>query len=74
MYADDTKIFRQVDNIEDQRELQRDLNETVKWADKWQLGFNIDKCKTMHIGKSVEDEFLYTLSHPNDQFSIWECG
>lgn len=69
MYADDTKLFRQVENIEDQRELQRDLNETVKWADKWQLGFNIDKCKTMHIGRSVEDEFLYTMSHPIEKSS-----
>jgi Reverse transcriptase (RNA-dependent DNA polymerase) len=64
-YADDTKLLRQVDDVENQKELQQDLNEIVKWKDKWQLGFNIEKCKTMHIGRSVNDELQYTMRHPN---------
>ena len=71
MYADDTMLFRQVDNTEDQRKMQRDLNETVKWADKWQIGFNIDQCKTVHIGRPVEDEFQYTMRHANDSSLIF---
>jgi len=30
--------------------LQNDLDELVKWADEWQLRFNVSKCKVMHIG------------------------
>src|SRR5664279_4398204 len=84
MYADDTKLFRRVDNDADQEELQRDLDQIVKWADKWQLRFNIDKCKTMHIGRSDNDEFQYRMSHSNSQLSkvlvatnerrTWEYG
>src|SRR5664279_3672539 len=69
MYADDTKLFRRVNNDTDQEELQRDLDQIVKWADKWQLRFNIDKCKTMQIGRSDNDEFQYRMSHSNSQLS-----
>jgi len=32
------------------QELQDDLHRLDKWAEKWQLTFNADKCKVMHIG------------------------
>ena len=51
MYADDTKISRNTDNEGDRQMLQRDLDQLVNWADKWQLNFNVDKCKVMHIGR-----------------------
>jgi Reverse transcriptase (RNA-dependent DNA polymerase) len=50
MYADNTKLFRRVDNDEDREEWDLDLVEG--WADKWQLRFNVEKCKTMHLGWS----------------------
>jgi len=61
MYADDTKLFRQVENVEDQIELLQDLDEAVKRADKCQLCFSIDKCKIVHIRISVNDEFPYRM-------------
>jgi len=50
-FADDTKIIKEVrDNIECEA-LQRDLDNMVLWAQKWQMEFNIKKCKVMHVGR-----------------------
>ena len=32
-------------------QLQGDLNEIGEWSQKWQMPFNSDKCKVMHIGQ-----------------------
>ena len=52
LFADDGKIFRSVNSQEDIRILQEDLSELTIWADRWQLPFNIDKCKILHIGRN----------------------
>ena len=31
--------------------LQQDLSNLGKWSKKWQLPFNAEKCKVMHLGK-----------------------
>ena len=50
-FADDTKLYGVVtDEIEAQL-LQSDLNVITSWADEWQMKFNLEKCKVMHIGK-----------------------
>ena len=30
--------------------MQRDVDSLCEWADKWQMEFNVSKCKTMHLG------------------------
>ena len=50
-FADDTKIFRRVDSEEDREMLQRDLDRLVQWSEVWQMKFNVDKCKVMHLGR-----------------------
>ena len=30
--------------------LQKDLHELHKWATKWKMSFNVNKCKIMHLG------------------------
>ena len=51
-FADDAKIYRQVNNDSDAQALQEDMNTLQKWAKKWKMTFNADKCKCMHIGKN----------------------
>ena len=40
----------EVDCWEDRNKLQRDLERLVDWVDRWQMSFNVGKCKVMHLG------------------------
>jgi len=51
MYADDTKMYNSVETDAKQQRLQSDLDNLVDWADTWQLNFNADKCKVLHLGR-----------------------
>ena len=31
--------------------MQRTLAKLVVWANRWEMGFNVNKCRVMHIGK-----------------------
>jgi len=50
VFADDTKVYRKVLTDQDYIELQADLTTLVKWSKKWQMKFNADKCKVLHLG------------------------
>ncbi|CAJ0952455.1 unnamed protein product [Ranitomeya imitator] len=52
IFADDTKLCRVINTEEDNFILQDDLCKLEAWADKWQMSFNGDKCKVMHLGRS----------------------
>ena len=54
-FADDTTVFRNVNNDADKHSLQDDLI-LVKWSEKWQMLFNFGKCKCIHIGHGNMDE------------------
>ena len=52
MYADDSKVGRQILCKADCLALQSDLdNLCVVWSKNWQLRFNLDKCKILRLGK-----------------------
>ena len=57
VFADDTKVFNSVHNAQI---LQNDINKLVTWTKLWELHFNIDKCKVMHLGRS-NNNFDYTM-------------
>ena len=39
-FADDTKVFCQVNGERDREQLQADLNRLTEWSEKWQMPFN----------------------------------
>ena len=49
-FADDTKIFRELKGNKDCSILQSDLDKLVSWSQRWQMEFNVKKCKVMHVG------------------------
>ena len=49
-FADDTKLFRKVNTDGDKQHLQNDLDRLMKWSEKWQMLFNLGKCKCLHTG------------------------
>ena len=51
MYADDTKVHGPGNNSKEGDKLKKDLNALADWADTWQLRFNADKCKVLHMRK-----------------------
>jgi len=44
----------------DSTTLQQDLVSLCSWSDKWQLRFNADKCKFIHIGHSLPTNYYVT--------------
>ena len=52
LFADDTKVFREIQSDEDRQKLQQDIDELLIWSKKWQLPFNESKCKVVHYGKT----------------------
>ena len=51
LYADDTKIFRQISSKKDAEELQLDIMKLEEWAKTWLLKFHPDKCHVLSLGK-----------------------
>ena len=51
MFADDTKVFRQIVSENDSKLLQDDIDNLVAWTEKWLLSFNTDKCHVLTLGK-----------------------
>ena len=57
-FADDTKIGINANDIKAVENLQEDLKRIGEWSEIWQMPFNLDKCKVMHIGqRNVEAKY-----------------
>ena len=59
LFADDTKLFREVNTPEDAELFQADLDQLVQWSEDWLLRFHPDKCKIMKIGSTPNDDNFY---------------
>ena len=44
-FADHTKMYGRVDTNEGVDTLRKDLEALNVWSDKWQMNFNVEKCK-----------------------------
>ena len=49
LFADDTKIYQQINKVKDSIALQSDLTNLNLWADHWQVKFNPSKCEVTRI-------------------------
>ena len=52
MFTDDAKVFRQIETSADTATLQNDLDHLTDWSKKWQMNFNVNRCKRFHIGQT----------------------
>ena len=52
--------------------LQKDLDALVDWADTWQLHFNADKRKVLHMGKTNEQHCHKMRKHGSSDRVIYE--
>ena len=62
-FADDTKIYSKVNSASSIYNLRTDLCNLVSWSKEWQMLFNIDKRKVMHLGYNNPhaDYFMDTM-------------
>ena len=58
----DTKIVKRIKNLRDSQQLQSIIDNLSEWAKKWQMYFNVDKCKILHVGRQ------------NPRFSYFKSG
>jgi hypothetical protein len=61
-FADDTKLLSRVISFEDRDRLQADLDRLGEWLEKWQMKFNTEKCKVLHLGKNNKN-FSYFMEN-----------
>ena len=59
-FADDTKVLAQVHSDAERTKLQEDLDKLTEWAKNWQMSFNTNKCKVMHMGWTNQ-KFTYIM-------------
>ena len=50
--------------------LQNDLDNISKWADNWQMKFNVEKCKVLHYGRSSIERGYLMHGHPLEQVLV----
>lgn len=62
-FADDTKLCGTADNVADCQTIQTQLNHLFQWSQDWQMLFNKDKCKVIHLGRN---NLMYDYHLGND--------
>ena len=64
LFADDCLIYHSINTPNDHHILQRDLNTLTAWAKRWQMEFNISKCKILQVStKHILSSFLYKMDN-----------
>ena len=61
IFADDTKLYKQITSPEDADELQMDINSLYEWCITWGMSFNTTKCFIMHYGKA-NAHYIYHIN------------
>ncbi len=51
MYADDLKLYTEVQTDDDYSVLQSKLNDIYEWSNRWQLEISYKKCNVIYISK-----------------------
>ena len=59
-FADDTKLIKRISTVADNLALQDVINNLMAWAKKWQMSFNVGKCKILHLGNN-NPQFVYNM-------------
>ena len=61
LFADGTKIYSEIGNMDDSKSHKEDLNNLKIWADIGLLAFHPHKCKVLSLGNRIDDVYDYRL-------------
>ena len=64
IFADDTKIHRQVSTANDAVALQHDIDNVIEWGTKWGLTFNLSKCCVLSVAGHL-DPYIHNYTVAN---------
>ena len=64
LFADDAKIFKAIESVNDIETIQDDINKLLQWSFIWQLPLNVPKCKILHYGKNNPNHTYYMGNRP----------
>ena len=65
LFADDAKMFANIDNVDDVVKFQNDIDKICDWAIDWSLFFNTSKCKMLQLGKKPVDHLFVMQDEDN---------
>lgn len=51
LFAEDIKLYREVNKLEDSKSIQEDINTLKNWSDTWLIKYDASKCKCIHLNK-----------------------
>ena len=72
MSADDTKIWKELENVEkEKQEPQFDIDELAAWTKKWNLLFDFDKQEVL-ANKAQTEEILANLHVDFKSYNLWQ--
>ena len=62
LFADDTLLYKNINNVEDCHKLNSDLWKLQQWEQKWLMDFNVSKCQVLRVtNKKSPIMFSYQL-------------
>ena len=73
LFADDTKIFREIKSQADIDILQKDIDKLVEWSNLWLLKFHPDKCVHIGIGINRKQDNSYRYKMEDKNLKISSC-
>jgi hypothetical protein len=62
-FVDDAKIYEVINNYHDCEAFQQDISDIEGWSVRWQMGFNLAKCKCMKLDR-CPIAYRYSLTDP----------
>ena len=67
LFADDSALYRPIYSESDSLSLQEYIFKLQKWANTWQMAFNVNKCKLLRITyrKSSVIKYVYNMYQAN---------
>ena len=72
LFADDTKLYRPVQAIEDCCAIQEDINALENWSHNWLLKFHPEKCQVLKLGSEHPDYIFHMTDKDGNNIPLKE--
>ena len=63
-------MYNSIKSLQASLNFQQDINKLCSWSNTWQLHFNADKCKIMHLGYANDNRGYTMLSKENTTVAL----